>query len=92
MDAKKEVRKIALFLGKPFDNEEDLEIVLNKSSLERLKNLKVNKSGSLFRNVSNSTIFRNGVVGDLKNHMTPEMKEQLDKITSLKLQESGLEL
>ncbi|CAN4090273.1 unnamed protein product [Withania somnifera] len=48
MDPKKEVKKIALFLGKPFDNEEDVEMVLNKCSLERLKNLEVNKSGSTF--------------------------------------------
>ncbi|CAN4124531.1 unnamed protein product [Withania somnifera] len=80
MDPKKEVKRIALFLGKPFDNEEDLEIVFKKCSLERLKNLEVNKSGSLFF-----------VVGDWKNHMTPEIQEQLDKITGLKLQGSGLE-
>ncbi|KAH0674792.1 hypothetical protein KY284_025879 [Solanum tuberosum] len=92
IDPKKEVAKIALFLGKPFGNEEDLEIVLNKCSLERLKNLEVNKSGSIISYVHNSAFFRKGVVGDWKNHMTPEMEEQLDKITKLKLQGSGLEL
>ncbi|CAN4090268.1 unnamed protein product [Withania somnifera] len=75
------VKKIALFLGKPFDNEEDVEMVLNKCSLERLKNLEVNKSGSTFY-----------VVGDWKNHLTPEMVKRLDNITILKLQGSGLEL
>ncbi|XP_049404947.1 cytosolic sulfotransferase 5-like [Solanum stenotomum] len=92
IDPKKEVAKIALFLGKSFGNEEDLEIVLNKCSLERLKNLEVNKSGSIFSYIHNSAYFRKGVVGDWKNHMTPEMEEQLDKITKLKLQGSGLEL
>ncbi|XP_049404946.1 cytosolic sulfotransferase 5-like [Solanum stenotomum] len=92
IDPKKEVAKIALFLGKPFGNEEDLEIVLNKCSLERLKNLEVNKSGSIVSYVHNNAFFRKGVVGDWKNHMTPEMEEQLDKITKLKLQGSGLEL
>ncbi|KAH0753538.1 hypothetical protein KY290_023808 [Solanum tuberosum] len=92
IDPKKEVAKIALFLGKPFDNEEDLEIVLNKCSMERLKNLEVNKSGSIFSHIHNSAYFRKGVVGEWKNHMTPEMEEQLDKITNLKLQGSGLEL
>ncbi|WMV27917.1 hypothetical protein MTR67_021302 [Solanum verrucosum] len=92
IDHKKEVAKIALFLGKPFGNEEDLEIVLNKCSLERLKNLEVNKSGSILSYAHNNAFFRKGFVGDWKNHMAPEMEEQLDKITELKLQGSGLEL
>ncbi|KAF3662490.1 putative protein UXT -like protein [Capsicum annuum] len=92
MDPRKEVAKIALFLGKPFSNEEDLEKVLKKCSLERLKNLEVNKSGSLFSHLHNSSYFRKGVVGDWKNHLTPEMEKQIDKVTSLKLQGSGLEL
>ncbi|KAF3662489.1 putative cytosolic sulfotransferase 5-like isoform 2 [Capsicum annuum] len=92
MDPKKKVAKIALFLGKPFGNEEDPEIVLKKCALERLKNLEVNKSGSLFSDIHNSSFFRTGVVGDWKNHMSPEMEEQLNKITSLKLQGSDLEL
>ncbi|XP_059315574.1 cytosolic sulfotransferase 5-like [Lycium ferocissimum] len=92
IDPKKEVDKIALFLGKPFGNEEDLEKVLWRCSLERLKNLEVNKSGSLFTVVPNSSFFRKGIVGDWKNYMTPEMEEKLEKITSLKLQGSGLEL
>ncbi|MCD7456971.1 hypothetical protein HAX54_033738 [Datura stramonium] len=92
MDPKKEVKKIALFLGKPFDNEEDVEKVLWRCSLERLKNLEVNKSGSLFADIPNSSFFRKGVVGDWKNYMTPEMEEKLEKITSLKLQGSGLQL
>lgn len=92
MDPKKELKKIALFLGKPFRNEEDLEIVLNKCSLERLKNLEVNKSGSLFYGIPTNSYFRKGIIGDWKNHMTPKMEERLDKLTSLKLQGSGLQL
>ncbi|KAK4716079.1 hypothetical protein R3W88_014417 [Solanum pinnatisectum] len=64
IDPKKEVEKIALFLGKPFGNEEDLEIVLKKCSLERLKNLEVNKSGSIVSYIHNSAFFRKGVVGN----------------------------
>ncbi|KAG5599649.1 hypothetical protein H5410_031019 [Solanum commersonii] len=92
IDPKMELEKIALFLGKPFVNEDDLEIVLKKCSLEKLKNLEVNKSGSILYNVHNSSFFKKGVVGDWKNHLTPKMEEQLDKITRLKLQGSGLEL
>ncbi|MCE0480883.1 hypothetical protein HAX54_038110 [Datura stramonium] len=92
MDPKKEVRKIALFLGKPLDNEENVEKILWRCSLDRLKNLEVNKSGSVISTIQNSTYFRKGVVGDWKNHMTPEMEEKLDKLTSLKFQGSGLEL
>ncbi|KAH0641002.1 hypothetical protein KY285_037588 [Solanum tuberosum] len=73
-------------------NEEDLEIVLNKCSLERLKNLEVNKSGSLFYGIPTNSYFRKGIIGDWKNHMTPKMEERLDKLTSLKLQGSGLQL
>ncbi|CAN4124530.1 unnamed protein product [Withania somnifera] len=64
---------------------EDLDKVLWKCNFERLKNLEVNKSGSFFNNIPNSAFFRKGIVGDWKNHITREMEEQLDKITSLKL-------
>ncbi|CAN4122976.1 unnamed protein product [Withania somnifera] len=92
VDPKKEVEKIALFLERPFDNEEDLEKIVWRCSLERLQNLEVNKSGSLFDHCSNSSFFRKGVIGDCKNYMTPEMEEQLDKLTNLKLLGSDLEL
>ncbi|WMV33064.1 hypothetical protein MTR67_026449 [Solanum verrucosum] len=58
IDPKKELEKIALFLGKPFVNQEDLEIVLKKCSLVKLKNLEVNKSGSILYSVHNSSFFR----------------------------------
>ncbi|KAF5959287.1 hypothetical protein HYC85_000496 [Camellia sinensis] len=45
-DPKGLVKRLASFLGRPFVNEEEVEKVLWRCSLDRLKNLKVNKNGS----------------------------------------------
>ncbi|KAF3973621.1 hypothetical protein ACB098_11G092500 [Castanea mollissima] len=90
---KEEVKKLASFLGKPFAEEEEVEEVIRKCSLERLKNLDVNKNGvDPWVGMPNSAFFRAGVVGDWKNIFTPEMSERLDQITCMKLQGSGLDL
>ncbi|KAJ4719803.1 Sulfotransferase [Melia azedarach] len=90
-DPNGEVKKLASFLGRPFVNEDEVDKVVWKSSLERLKNLEVNKNGKLAHlAVTNSAYFRLGVVGDWKNYFTPEMKQRLDEITRIKLQGSGL--
>ncbi|GLT50050.1 hypothetical protein SLA2020_235620 [Shorea laevis] len=92
-DTKVKVKELASFLGRPFAKEEEVEDVVWKCSLERLKNLEVNKNGvDPWVGMKNSTYFRKGEVGDWKSMFTPEMRDKLDKITRLKLQGSGLNL
>ncbi|KAK8612247.1 hypothetical protein V6N13_092366 [Hibiscus sabdariffa] len=86
-----EVKKLALFLGKPFGDEKEVEDVIWRCSLERLKNLEVNKNGvDPWVGMPNSTYFRTGIVGDWKNMLSNEMSELLDQITEQKLMGSGL--
>lgn len=90
-----EVTKLASFLGKPFlsDDQEEAERVLWRCSLERLKNLEVNKEGlDPWSTLPKNAYFRKGVVGDWRNHLTPEMKERLDEITRDKFQGTGLDI
>lgn len=92
-DIKMQVLKLAEFLEKPFVKEGDLENVIWRCSLERLKNLEVNKNGvDPWVGMKNSTFFRTGVVGDWKSLLTPEMGEKLDEIGRRKLEGSGLRL
>ncbi|CAI0437815.1 unnamed protein product [Linum tenue] len=100
-DPKKEVRKLASFLGKPFPPtsvnggvDEEVEKVLWRSSLGRLRELEVNKNNvvSELTQISNSSYFRKGTVGDWKNYLTPQMAERVDQLTQLKLQGTGLSL
>ncbi|CAI0378307.1 unnamed protein product, partial [Linum tenue] len=73
-EPKEQVRKLASFLEKPFslDGDEEVEKVLWRSSLDRLKELEVNKSGvGELNHVLNSTFFRRGTVRDWENYLTP---------------------
>ncbi|CAL1384861.1 unnamed protein product [Linum trigynum] len=99
-DPKREVRKLASFLGKPFSSvsmdggdDEEVEKVLWRSSLGRLRELEVNKNVvSDLTQISNSSYFRKGTVGDWKNYLTPQMAGRVDQLTQLKLQGTGLSL
>ncbi|CAI0378333.1 unnamed protein product [Linum tenue] len=82
-EPKEQVRKLALFLGKPFsllmDGDGELEKVLWRSSLDRLKELEVNKSGIRELNhVLNSTFFRRGTVRDWENYLNPQMAQRIN--------------
>ncbi|KAB1225441.1 Cytosolic sulfotransferase 5 [Morella rubra] len=90
---KDQVKRLASFLGKPFADEEEVEELIRNCSLERLKNLEVNKKGvDPWIDMPYSAYFRKGVVGDWENVLTPEMSQRLDQITSMKLEGSGLDL
>ncbi|KAM7473681.1 hypothetical protein LguiB_020924 [Lonicera macranthoides] len=92
-DPKGQVKKLASFLGRPFEKDEDVEKTVWRCSLERLKNLEVNKSGlEPWVGIPKSSYFRLGVVGDWKNSLSLEMKQRLDEITNMKLKGFGLEL
>ncbi|KAK6121963.1 hypothetical protein DH2020_044292 [Rehmannia glutinosa] len=89
-DPKRHISKIAEFLGRPFACEEEVDDVLWRCSLERLKNLEVNKSGSSFLSTPNKYLFRKGEVGDWKNYLTHEMEEQINQRSRIKLEPFGL--
>ncbi|KAL5723915.1 hydroxyjasmonate sulfotransferase [Ranunculus cassubicifolius] len=92
-DPKGEVKKLASFLGRPFENDEDVEKVLWRCSLERLKNLEVNKKGlEPWLGIPKSAYFRKGAVGDWKTSLTDEMIQRLEQVSQTKLQGSGLKL
>lgn len=92
-DTRGQVKKLASFLGKPFMKEEELDKILWSCSLERPKNLEVNRSGfDPWDQMAHSSYFRKGLVGDWKNNLSAEMKERLDEITRKKFEGSGLDL
>ncbi|EMS63466.1 Flavonol sulfotransferase-like protein [Triticum urartu] len=94
-----QLRRLAGFVGRPFTAEEreagvDRGIV-DACAMESLAGLEVNRSGKADMaesSVPNSVFFRRGVVGDWKNHLTPEMARRLDEITESKFRGSGLVL
>ncbi|PIA25398.1 hypothetical protein AQUCO_11600003v1 [Aquilegia coerulea] len=90
-EPKVHVKNLAEFLNKPFSKDEEVDEVLWRCSIERLKNLEVNVTGSFPYGLSHSSFFRRGVVGDWKNCFTKEMSERLDQVTCSKLEGSGLD-
>ncbi|KAJ8644760.1 hypothetical protein MRB53_006508 [Persea americana] len=88
------LRRLAEFLGCPFSIEEEREGLVEKierfCSFESLTSLEVSKSGKTNRGYPNKNLFRRGIVGDWKNHLTAEMSEKLDQLCQQKLEAFGL--
>jgi hypothetical protein len=86
------VRRLAEFVGLPFSSgEEDAVVAL--CSFERMKGMAATEGGRTelsFGVVPNSSFFRQGVVGDWVNHLSPEMARRIDAITADKFRGSGL--
>ncbi|KAG6388673.1 hypothetical protein SASPL_150105 [Salvia splendens] len=82
-EPKRGVLRIAEFLGRPVGSEEEVEEILWRCSLERLKNLEVNAA-------EHSAYFRKGEVRDGKNYLTSEMGDRIHRSVGVKLQELGL--
>ncbi|CAL1384847.1 unnamed protein product [Linum trigynum] len=85
-----QLRKLASFLGRKTNV--DVEKVLWRSSLNRLKELEVNKNGARkdAPYIPNSILFRTGTVGDWKNYLTSDMAQRIDSLTRVNLQGTGL--
>ncbi|CAM0954270.1 unnamed protein product [Alopecurus aequalis] len=92
------VRKLAEFMGCPFSDDEEtagvVQDIVEICSIDSLKNMEVNKSGSQGISGSrgtfgNEAFFRKGAAGDWSNHITPAMAARLDKIVEQALQGSG---
>ncbi|CAL1384859.1 unnamed protein product [Linum trigynum] len=90
-DLEEQVRKLATFLGQKI-MDPDVEEVLWRSSLNRLKELEVNKNGvrKELPYIPNFTYFRTGTVGDWKNYLTSDMAQRIDQLTRVKLEGTGL--
>ncbi|XP_058185581.1 cytosolic sulfotransferase 5-like [Rhododendron vialii] len=89
-DPKTHVKKLAEFLGYPFDNKEQVEEVVRNCSIETLRNHEVNKSSDLFTvyEFPYNSFFRKGQVGDHRNYLTKDMIDRVDTITREKFQGS----
>ncbi|CAN1783969.1 Flavonol 3-sulfotransferase, partial [Linum perenne] len=83
-DPKPQVRELASFLGKPFGDDDDVEVedIIWRSSFDRLKDL----------DVTNDLFFRRGEVGDWRNHLTAEVAKRIDDVTRVKFRSCGLYL
>ncbi|KAJ0503450.1 putative quercetin-3-sulfate 4'-sulfotransferase [Helianthus annuus] len=89
-DPKSEVKKLATFLGYPFEEGDgEIEEIIKLCSFKKLREVsKANKDGH--KAIPNDAFFRKGEVGDSVNYLTPEMIEVLDKITLEKF--NGLDI
>ncbi|KAL3844572.1 hypothetical protein ACJIZ3_001975 [Penstemon smallii] len=94
-DSKNCVKKIAEFLGCPFEGEneeeEEVEQIVKSCSFEILSEHEVNKSSDLPNGfpLPYSSFFRKGEVGDHLNYLDDEMIRKIDDITREKFHGSG---
>ncbi|CAL5015832.1 unnamed protein product [Urochloa decumbens] len=98
-DPAEHVRRLAEFVGQPFGAEEELDGVVDAivrlCSFENMSGLEVTKKGKtdfVIGTVENSSFFRRGVVGDWKNHLSPDTARRIDAITAAKFKGSGLSI
>nr|TKW05549.1 hypothetical protein SEVIR_7G184000v2 [Setaria viridis] len=91
------VRRLAAFVGLPFDVEEEengaVDAIVRLCSFEHMRGLEVAKSGKtefVVGAVEDSSFFRPGGVGDWANHLSPEAARRIDAITEARFKGSGL--
>lgn len=98
-DPARELRRLARFVGQPFSRaEEDAGVVLGivqLCSLESLRGLEDSRSagGGVVDprlKIPRTALYRKGVAGDWRNHMTPEMARRMDGIVADRFAASGL--
>ncbi|KAH7846557.1 hypothetical protein Vadar_015392 [Vaccinium darrowii] len=87
-DPKTHVKKLAEFLGCPFDNKEQVEEVVRSFSIETLRNHDVNKSSNIVYKFPYGSYFRKGLVGDHTNYVTKDMIDRIDTSPREKFQGS----
>ncbi|KAL0291525.1 UNVERIFIED_CONTAM: Cytosolic sulfotransferase 8 [Sesamum angustifolium] len=94
-DPKTHVRKLAEFLGCPFEGEDaeaQVQDIEKGCSFEVLSNHEVNKAGgfpSRIAFIPSNSFFRKGVVGDYEEHMSAEVVEKIDALTKEKFHSFG---
>ncbi|KAJ0610997.1 putative quercetin-3-sulfate 4'-sulfotransferase [Helianthus annuus] len=92
IDTTNNVKRLAKFLGCPFTEEEEAEDavqgIITLCSFENLS--EINKHGNLHVDMPNNLFFREGKVGDWRNHLTNDMSHVLDEITKEKFHDLGI--
>ncbi|GMI65029.1 sulfotransferase 2A, ARABIDOPSIS THALIANA SULFOTRANSFERASE 2A [Hibiscus trionum] len=92
-DINSHLKKLAMFLGVPFTEEEEKEGVVEEiakiCSFNNLKELEVNKKGLHISGIPHTDFFRKAKVGDWSNYLTPAMVERMEKLVQEKLDNSG---
>ncbi|XVF42635.1 hypothetical protein PTKIN_Ptkin01aG0380200 [Pterospermum kingtungense] len=87
------LKKLAMFLGFPFSEEEEkhgvVEEIAKTCSFGSLKELDVNKNGVSTFGIPHSAFFRKAEVGDWRNYLTPAMVERMKKLMQDNLDHSG---
>ncbi|KAI9072650.1 hypothetical protein K1719_045387 [Acacia pycnantha] len=87
------LKRVAEFLGIPFNSEEEsngvIESIIELCRFEKMKELEANKNGKFVQKYENKHFFRKGEVGDWVNHFSPWMEEKLSKVIEDKLGGSG---
>ncbi|GJN05981.1 hypothetical protein PR202_ga23662 [Eleusine coracana subsp. coracana] len=95
-DPVQSVRRLACFVGQPFSAAEEepgvVRDVLELCSLENLRSMEPNKTGYMNPHFKfpREALFRKGIAGDWKNHMTMEMARRMDEIIAHKFHHTGL--
>ena len=87
------IRKVAKFLGKEFEDEK-IEALVDHLSFEKMKtNTAVNKAGyeKHMAHSKGGRFMRKGEIGDWKNHFTTEMNKRMDEAIEKYLKPIGLE-
>ncbi|XP_017241245.1 cytosolic sulfotransferase 5-like [Daucus carota subsp. sativus] len=90
-DTKEQVKKLAEFLGRPFEKEEEAEEIANICDFRAMKQHEVNKSSDSpeWLEFPYSSYFRQGEVGDHKNYLDSEMIQRIDDMTKDKFYGAG---
>ena len=87
------IRKVAKFLGKEFEDEK-IEALVDHLSFEKMKNnTAVNKAGyeKHMAHSKGGRFMRKGEIGDWKNHFTIEMNKRMDEAIENYFKPIGLE-
>ncbi|KAL5006864.1 hypothetical protein ScPMuIL_015670 [Solemya velum] len=92
-DTRKELERIAKFIGRDYD-EHKVDEVVTKCSLDKLKDVdeKHNKAFNEMCFREKPSVYRKGIVGDWKSHFTVEQSELFDKVYKEKMKGSQLQL
>jgi hydroxyjasmonate sulfotransferase len=90
------VQRLAHFVGQPFSAAEVeagvVRDIVELCSLENLRRMEANKTGYVNPQIKmpREALFRKGVAGDWKNHMTMEMASCMDQIIADRFAYTGL--
>ena len=84
------VKKIAEFMGYDL-KEEIIDTIVEKSTFQNMKANLVSAEIEKLRKPDAPHFFRKGVVGDWRNHFTPEQNAEFDAVYAEKMKGSGLD-